>query len=81
MTLQEKSKCGVLHRVQWLLELMGHVHNIATGTYTLARSGAKLNEVLLSTVLFAWVKNVIVSYYDWSMLLSLDNTREWYAVS
>ena len=45
MTLKEKLKSGVQFRVQWLLELMGHVHNIAMGTYALVPSGERMYKV------------------------------------
>ena len=36
---------GSLPRLQWLLELMGHVKNIATGTVTLLEQAQPLAEV------------------------------------
>ena len=42
---------GSLPRLQWLLELMGHVKNIATGTVTLLEQSQPLAEVRSSRVL------------------------------
>ncbi|XP_041369730.1 focadhesin-like [Gigantopelta aegis] len=41
---------GTLPRLQWLLELMGHVKNIATGTVTLSEQAQPLNQVIESAV-------------------------------
>ena len=41
----EKQLTGVLHRVQWLLEIMGHVRNIVTQAIPLNNSSVNLKQV------------------------------------
>ena len=36
MTQTDSEHTRVIQRVQWLLEIMGHVKNIATGSYPVA---------------------------------------------
>ena len=46
MTACDKEVARVLNRVQWLLEIMGHVRNIVTQTIPLSNSTADLSQVM-----------------------------------
>ena len=46
MTTCDKEVARVLNRVQWLLEIMGHVRNIVTQIIPLSNSTADLSQVM-----------------------------------
>ena len=56
----EKQLAGVLHRVQWLLEIMGHVRNIVTGAIPLNNSSVNLKQVgSLTFIVFYTVQGLL----------------------